>query len=130
MTLSRLSQINKMTDRIKLAEAMGWNNITDKYLDVDTNLHAFGGFPPETRSYGVRSPLPDPFTDANDCEALIQWLNGLGYAVDITIMSSGDTLLISRSVGNADVGYSVDTERWKGDDWKQGVCELALKVLG
>ena len=63
-----------MDDRIKLAEAMGWNNITDKHLDADTNLYVLGGFPPNTRSYGVRSPLPDPENDANDDYAVLEWM--------------------------------------------------------
>ena len=121
-----------MNDRIKLAEVMGWNNITDQHLDTDSNLYVLGGFPPDTRAYGVRSSLPDPFTDANDCEALIRWLNEQGWYFHI---EQWDT--IKREKKNTLIElYRTRLTSWKNDtwwgdftDWKQGVCELALKVL-
>ena len=82
----------------------------------------------------VRDPdlLPDPENNANDCEALIRWLQERGY--DIEIWWSG-TAYTHRSNVNCRVKmkYRSDWERPKEgtayDDWKQGVCELALKVI-
>ncbi len=110
-------------DRIRLAEAMGWNNITDKHLDADSNLYVLGGFPPHTKAYGVTTVLPDPDTDANDCEALIRWLNEQGFAVIRGQYADG--------LGHVHLlGHGVEL-RWKGknEDNKKGVCELALKVI-
>ena len=108
------------TDRIKLAEAMGWQRdekwdawilqVNDKQRDI------------------CRDPdrLPDPFTDANDCNALIKHLNGLGCEVHIMWPGQKRTDLkphvkIFR--------YPDKTINWRGDNYMQGVCELALKVL-
>ena len=60
-------------DRIKLAEAMGWRRINDEDL---------AWWSPEERlpsgtvfcDYVGLSCLPDPFTDANDDYAVLEWL--------------------------------------------------------
>ena len=49
-----------MSDRIKLAEAMGW-----------TNSHQFRWDGPGDGEY--RNDPPDPFTDANDDYAVLEW---------------------------------------------------------
>lgn len=70
-----------------------------------------------------RIDLPDPYTNAKDCEALIKHLNGKGY----------DVILGINSNNRHDVDLHKETKwlcHWQGDDWKQGVCDLALKVLG
>ena len=109
-------------DRIRLAKARGWNNITDKHLDRDTDLYVLAGLPPNTRSYGVRTPLPDPFRDANDCEALIRFLVSKKYYIGIQYSYDSPTYVeIFR--------HDTLREDWEGDDWKAGVCELALKVI-
>ena len=54
-----------MKDRIKLAEAMGWtpNRTNEKWTD------------PATGTSGNRLlDLPDPFTDANDDYAVLEWM--------------------------------------------------------
>ncbi len=58
-------------ERIKLAEAMGWTN-----HDVDS-VHTW--MPPQYSEYHktfARSEiyLPDPFTDANDDYAVLEWV--------------------------------------------------------
>ncbi len=53
-----------MTDRIKLAEAMGW-----------TNSHQFRWDGPGDGEY--RNDPPDPFTDANDDYAVLEWVRKL-----------------------------------------------------
>ena len=57
-----------MSDRIKLAEAMGWNRAEGR----SDNLEWSGmWFSPD--GYGPRPP-PDPFTDANDDYAVLEWM--------------------------------------------------------
>lgn len=97
-------------DRIKLAEAMG---LKDSFgQPVDRNGAFFPG------------------TDANDCESLIKHLNLQRW--DIDIWHSGNAHTHRSNVPCrvrfrfADGSRSYD---WDGDDWKQGVCELALKIL-
>lgn len=104
-------------DRIRLCEAMGWKR----------QEHDFGGptwIPPgegwERPEIFATDKLPDPFTDANDCEALIEWLNKRGWIVRISIGSDSADVWIE-TLANECHDYS-------GDDWKKGVCELALKV--
>ena len=61
--LPRLLPVTDLEKRIKLAEAMGW-----------TRSHTNWWNPPgRITSDGVSRPLPDPFTDANDDHAVLQW---------------------------------------------------------
>ncbi|KKN66729.1 hypothetical protein LCGC14_0468400 [marine sediment metagenome] len=87
--------------RILLAEAMG-GPIWEAYINP--------GKHPENVN------LPDPFTDANDCEALIRWLNERGHHLEIRFYANGDS----------DVTIGLPKRIWVGANWKQGVCELAL----
>ena len=60
-----------MNDRIKLAEAMGWG------VGEDTCDGQEIGVPPgDTRPYGQGNltQMPDPFTDANDDYAVLEWM--------------------------------------------------------
>ena len=110
-----------MNDRIKLAEAMGWG------IGCDTCDGQEIGVPPgDTRPYGQGNltVMPDPFTDANDCHALIKHLNGLGYYINIDFNHDGTVDMI---IGKGD-RYR-DYELVAIEDYMQGVCELALKVL-
>jgi len=103
-------------DRIKLAEAMGWKPLGGEW-DKKGDPPAWEG--PDI--IGAFYDLPDPFTDANDCEALIRWLNEQGYQVQVIF------------------GFGVSDQVWIGhnkiqigeviSDWMHGVCELALKVI-
>jgi len=62
-----------VNDRIKLAEAMGWHRADD-----DVTVDFIGGWcPKEQFHYGCA--CPDPFTDANDDVAI---LNFYGDAED------------------------------------------------
>jgi len=60
-----------MNDRIKLAEAMGWG------IGCDTCDDQCIGVPPgDDRPYGQGNltTMPDPFTDANDDYAVLEWM--------------------------------------------------------
>lgn len=65
--------MNNATDRIKLAEAMGWEQ------------HAHGWWSSPRGKSGIchhgidTDKLPDPYTDANDDYAVLEWMrfNGL-----------------------------------------------------
>ena len=113
--ISRGSSGVSDVDRIKLAEAMGWKQM----VSTPGNWYP-PGLPPQANALG--HTLPDPFTDANDCEALIKWLTEQGYTVVIQIWDT-EALVDLETIDNR--------PNLKGncDDYKQGVCELALKVL-
>ncbi len=54
-----------MTDRIKLAEAMGWQAyVSEGFVEYDL----------DKRVYRQESDLPDPYTDANDDYAVLEWM--------------------------------------------------------
>ena len=57
-----------MDDRIKLAEAMGWTN---------SHQYRWDG-PRDDGEY--RNDPPDPFTDANDDYAVLEWMRSSGNA--------------------------------------------------
>jgi len=110
--------------RIKLAEAMGWRHSTydsPSFVNADVMVQKPCWYSPD---HGVpQIKIPDPFTDANDCEALIKHLESKGIEVTVEFDITEDYVVIRRIP--ADPNLLI----WKGDDWKQGVCELALKVL-
>ena len=71
-----------MNDRIKLAEVMGWTRmvahptIGSDNIAIDNDPY---WIPPETDeepkpNYGDLEELPDPFTDANDDYAVLEWM--------------------------------------------------------
>ena len=109
-------------DRIKLAEAMGW----EWKASTAEGTEMVGRWYKDHSAHGNWVPYEatpiDPFTDANDCEALIKWLTEQGYTVVIQIWDT-EALVDLETIDNR--------PNLKGncDDYKQGVCELALKVL-
>ena len=114
-----------MNDRIKLAEAMGWelkDAETYSFVDSSKKNYRKQWYRPDGITHSTIK-LPDPENDANDCEALIRWLEK-SHLVWITInFGCGQQTAIH--AWNDDVEF-----KWSGDNWKQGVCELALKVIG
>ena len=65
--------------------------------------------------------LPDPENDANDCEALIVFLNEQGWEIEIDFNIGAQGVVMWREDKSLDC--------YAGNNWKQGVCELALKVI-
>lgn len=112
-------------NRIRLALAIGF---TREHSGIKNDPFPYMWREPSGDIYGPtfnESGCPFfPFTDANDCEALITWLNGRCWRVNINIELGGHSVKVWRF-------KSPDTKEyvWEGSDWKQCVCELALKVL-
>ena len=103
-----------MKDRIKMALLMGWVWREDPPLWTDPK----GKFQFVT----MRDRLPfDPENDANDCSALIIYLNRLGWIVRISIGPDAADVWIE-TLAN-------ECHDWSGDNWMHGVCKLALKVI-
>lgn len=65
-----------MNDRIKLAEAMGWR--LDPDLDFIQGSHTNYWLSPDANVTRVSEALPDPFTDANDDYAVLEWMRSHG----------------------------------------------------
>jgi len=63
-------------DRIRLAEAMGWRNCEAKgFVNVDGEpAQCPAGEPPPFGQPPYIAPLPDPFTDANDDYAVLEFV--------------------------------------------------------
>ena len=125
-----------MNDRIKLAEAMGWTHIHMKHVKMDGKSYPFGCPTADQYSDGVvrkqyKEQIPDPFTDANDCEALIYWLNSIGWFVDIDWQITNDERMAAGAYvhiwhKDSEIHHRTDIDV---DRWKEGLCRLALKVL-
>ena len=102
-------------DRIKLAEAMGWHQFNDHWQPPSISpeecqrLHD-GRYHINWAAYG----LPDPFTDANDDYAVLEWMRSLG--------------LNDSSVVKMDDAYNALPEKglYKVGDY----ARAALKVIG
>ena len=127
-------------NRIKLAEFVGWewHHLVD-YPNKDSGQWSLHGM---FRDWSIKSDLPfNPYEDANDCEALISKLTSMGWNVEIYHGT------YTQDVRDEDPdhiyinGYRVFVHIWNidteehhrkdmdQDSWKQGVCELALKVI-
>ena len=111
-----------MTDqRIKLAEFVGW-----KRHEADGGVVGIYDYweSPEGETHGMttfQGPKFNPRNDANDCEALIRKLNEAGH----------DVVVHHNNEDRQWVWFHTPDNRitWKGDDWKQGVCDLAEKII-
>jgi hypothetical protein len=66
----------------------------------------------------------EPHTSADDCDAVTRKLNELGWKVNVNQESGGHCVKVWR-FKNPDTRELV----WEGDDYKHGVCELALKII-
>jgi len=126
-----------VNDRIKLAEAMGWNpGWVNGWKDKEQGKPANIWSPPNFEGscwHGV-DELPDPFTDANDTEALIRWLNERGYWVEIHWQPDKDEFGETMAAGAYVHIWHRDTEQHARQDydrerWKECVCDLALKAI-
>jgi hypothetical protein len=102
-------------DIIKLAEFCGL-----KWTAIGTE---FAWKRPDGGLVGIFQP----HTDANDCDALIRALNERGYGITIEPWPNECSVaMYSNAEQIADAEF---VGSWDGDDYKQGVCELALKVI-
>lgn len=107
-----------MNNRIKLAEAMGWT-ATSFYTSATGERDVTRWRNPEGKCNQTYRDMPNPEHDANDCHALIKHLRG---NEQITV-----TVTFGRGVRfDHDIGTHSEIAT---DNWMQGVCELALKVL-
>jgi len=104
-------------DRIQLAEMMGWMP-TSIYTSVSGVHDVTVWASPNGERNRMAEDLPDPFTDANDCEALINHLQ-TEFLIAVTV-KFGKGVRFDH--------YSGPRREIEIGDWKQGVCELALKV--
>ena len=118
-----------MNDRIRLAKLVGWKwepctSSLDHIKDWQGGQWSApdGELMLDIVGREVAPPF-DPKNDAHDCEALIRWLNSKGWPVIIEHLLDRSSVVIR----NSEIVYNwcYDLDR----DWKQGVCELALKVL-
>ena len=70
--------MSDIKDRIRLAEAMGWNYVAGvnhiMYQWFDPLGHAHGGM-----ALGLKHIVPpiNPFTDANDDYAVLEWIRAI-----------------------------------------------------
>ncbi len=112
-------------DRIKLAEAMGW---VRKHPDSDFFFPPSGQKLSGQETYHILG-LPRPDSDANDCNALIKHLNGLNY--DVRIWHSGNSEHQCNVRCRVRLWHCSTYEKheYAGDNWMQGICELALKAI-
>ena len=69
-----------MDDQIVLAEAMGWSRkiVRGGYVDGEKQPAMSGWLKPDgsfaPKFIDGREPIPDPFTDANDDYAVLEWM--------------------------------------------------------
>ena len=65
-----------MNDRIKLAEAMGWTRIPGKINIAGDNINPPLWRDPSGNAPYPASALPNPYSDANDDYAVLEWMRG------------------------------------------------------
>jgi len=70
-------------DRIKLAKAMGWTRIKYPTAKIPWRKNDMWQ-PPHMRSVRYKNP-PDPFTDANDDYAVLEWMRNCSEIKDTAV---------------------------------------------
>lgn len=116
--------MSEIERRIRLAEAMYETEENSLVIGASRELMWLTDENGKAMTETIRA-IPDPFTDANDCEALIRFMaEKHGTIFTIWYPCADQT-----SVCCSRDGYITDRLQWHGEDWKQGVCELALRVL-
>ena len=63
-----------MDDRIKLAEAMGWGKVSLRRFKNSDERRITGRHPDDPPHMWGPREIPDPFTDANDDYAVLEWM--------------------------------------------------------
>ena len=63
----------RLAERNVLAKAMGWKELRMKYVAMEEKSYPFGR-DPECTNPKYREQIPDPFTDANDDYAVLEWM--------------------------------------------------------
>jgi len=97
--------MSDLSDRIKLAEAMGWSST------CDPNGNVYWSAPPAKypESYCFDTDeLPDPFTDANDDYAVLEWMRVTYNTYEYLMEHQGDKWVnfITALDGSGDEGHS------------------------
>ena len=69
MNGGKMNNVREQNDRIKLAEAMGWTHLAKR-----VGWWMPPGVPESTQCWSGADELPDPFTDANDDYAVLEWM--------------------------------------------------------
>ena len=75
--------------------------------------------------------VPDPFTDANDCEALILWLSEKGWQVEIHWQNADREYMAAGAyvhIWNRDTEEHI-REDYDRDRWKECVADVAVRIL-
>lgn len=66
--------------------------------------------------------IPDPWTDANDAEAAMYWLNSLGFWVIVNVHKNCSAhVLVGKGMGATQYEENAD-------DWKMGLADAALRA--
>ena len=114
-------------DIIRIAEAMGYQPTSDGGWD--------GGIRKRRKDGTWHGPIThiskgfDFLTSHDDCHALIEWLNGRGY--DVEIWWSGNATRAVNVRCRVKIRFRDGTWRDERacDDYRIGVVELTLKIL-
>ncbi|NOX49204.1 MAG: hypothetical protein GXP16_01540 [Gammaproteobacteria bacterium] len=113
--------MNNEAARILLAEWQGWVKLL---VPKNHPEYKFNHFIWEEPGYngGEYSCPPNPHENANDCNDLITFLNGLGIQVHILFASDASIVTF------IDVGSAKTLHAGEYNNWLHGVCELAVKI--
>jgi hypothetical protein len=77
MDVAMNDRIKLAEDRIRLSEAMGWTYLGLVALDGDGSPRLWKHPSDDLRQNRLQDDLPDPFTDANDDYAVLEFMRAL-----------------------------------------------------
>jgi len=101
-----------MDEKITQMRLAEWMNCPEWQAYINPGAH------PENVS------LPDPLTNPDDCAAVETFLKKRGYDLLVEVLPDESQRIALVTDGGAKV-----VQFYLGDDYKAGVCELALKAI-
>lgn len=109
-------------ERVRIATALGWTDIR-RESNAEFKDLGYWGLPPNSSH---RLGIPAPRNNASDCEALMRWLQSERYDVEIRIGWAAKDRVRIRWIDDEGqrVFHYLDV-----DDWKRGICDLAIKII-
>ena len=115
--------MTNQNERIALAEFMGWKCTSKTTYPTGAVHKSMWRDPIHGTAGNTVCDLPDPRNNDTDCMALVDALNKAGHVVRVAFYKNGCDVQVG------DWRYEGGVSSEGRDYYRDGVCELAMKVI-